>query len=239
MRRWLAPVCFALAGACASAPKIQVQQRAVSIDLAEVEKSFTVSEVARAFARGRSAAGFVVSRRDLQASGPARRTSSTAISPTPLPDVVRAFRSRYPGIKVEDRPNGTLFFTLPDTRCVAALNRPLSNVKLSGTVYGVGFDLLRSANPAIENVPPAILGSGLQPNGSFLTVREVSVVSPRLTLHEALDEIIRQVPGLVWLMLEDVDRRDALPGCYLTWMSALETVDSPYDFLQLRVRFNS
>jgi hypothetical protein len=104
---------------------------------------------------------------------------------------------------------------------------------LVAPVYAIGFYLLRAGNPKLPDVPPGIVSGGGDEVPSAL-MAQVSLYYQRLTLHEALDEIVRQVPGLVWGLVEDADRTDGQPTCRLTWFTAGGTSFGSYDFLRMR-----
>jgi len=237
---WRSAVCalvFAIVTLDLPGTGVAAFQKATAVDSGDLLRAGTVSDFVRALARAEVAAGFVTSRADMRAVSEVarRKLTSPALSAT-VGEVVSAFRSRYPGYEVDPVPGGSLFFAPRATPCRAALRQPLEDLKLTGPVYAVGFHLLRSANPAIPNIPPGVVGSGPSLGEPSLILRQVSLFYQRLTLHEALDEIVRQVPGLVWLLVQDVDRRDARPSCLLHWMTGQETAATTYDFLQRRSR---
>lgn len=213
-----------------------VLQRSVPSEMSDVARVGTVGDFARALARGKVPAGVVVSRQDRKPTSTAgQRREGQAGALTTLGGVVPVFRAQHPAYDVEEGPGRGLFVALSNTPCRAALKRPLLDLKLTGPVYRVGFDLLRIGNPSVPNISPGIVSGGPAEIPSVLT-EQVSLFYQRLTLHEALDEIVRQVPGLVWMLVDDIDRRDSLPACILNWVAGTGSSITTYDFLQMRSR---
>lgn len=84
---------------------------------------------------------------------------------------------------------------------------------MDGPVFVVGDSLAKRINPHLPKAPPGLMGG----SRDDLRRRRVTLHFGSLTLKQALDEVSRQVPGVVWGLVAGQNPATGRPECLMRW----------------------
>lgn len=187
----------------------------------DAAKNGSAQDLASALARARVPAGAVLSADDMWVF-PRPPAEGAGAGPVALGAALNIFLTRQPGrfIREQDAVLLLLPARLPD--CTTRLTRRIPALDAEGQAFAVKQELVRAANRDRTPIPPpALIRSGLssldmverplEDDGIFyrspvtLHLRDVSVA-------EALNALVLQVPGLGWALVERYEIVVAGPG---------------------------
>jgi hypothetical protein len=149
-----------------------------------------------------------------------------------LGDALDDFARRQPRFSVTGLGSG-VFVALKKSPCLAPLSRTVAPISLTGTVPDVTYRLLRLLDPGFPAIPAGIAGGGGTEN---LLSRTVRVLSPAISLQAAFQEVVTQVPGVTWVVVDDINPRTSLRECLIEWVQDGSAAVTSYDLLSLSKR---
>jgi hypothetical protein len=198
-----------------------IARRRVSADFIEQARQWRVVNLAHALAAERVPAG-VVLYEDKEAVAHMRQPIE---QPALLGPALDAFVEKRPDYEVLVAGTG-LLFRPRHSACSPAVDRIVPGYDDRGPLYAVVQRLvLRASGQPLPAVPPGIVGSilGTWPPDEGDVTRRVELHSAATTLAALLNDLVAQVPGVVWGV------RDHWPGsppCNLTLFTANQTVST-------------
>lgn len=148
---------------------------------------------------------------------------------TSMASAVSNFRAAHPRYRVTEE-NGAILVAPVSSPCFGPLARTLKDLALSGPAYIVGHDLRRMIDPSLPATRP-MLGFSGPPQSISLLESPVSLYFQQLSYKAALDELVRQVPGLVWAFVEDQSPVTGRPRCMAQWVTPTGGAVSGWDSL--------
>lgn len=202
-----------------------LRQREASAALMDVAATGSTAEFARAMAREGIAGGVVLASR-LETRPTPPRVADLTRRPGRVGDALDLVAVRQPGLLVSELDD-TVFVRPATTSCTGPLATVLTDLRLDGPVFAVGYELAKRLNPSVPSAPPALMGAG---QGHVLRKRVGLYFSER-TLKQALDEVSRQAPGVVWALSGGENPKTARPECLLYWFTADGGASTFYDLL--------
>lgn len=120
----------------------------------------------------------------------------------PLGNVVAAFRERYPAYEVEDR-DGALVVRASVLGVVRLLEARVDRFRLNATSLGSAFNEAERIVDATIPVRGGLVGSvASNPDEPPATLTEMTIDLDvrNATLFDALNQIVQQAPGTVWVL---------------------------------------
>lgn len=199
--------------------------------LREVGEAGSVADFAHGLAAARIPAGVIMRKTDGQRTASAAIVARKGGRPGRLGDALTAFTSRHAGYSAWD-DQGVLVVAPPSSPCVKAVSRRLSSLTLRGPVLTVAFTLFQQVNPSLKNLPPpGLVNAGGTPASPSLLTQTVSLYQTEISLGGALRELVRQVPGLVWGVVEDAPPGTKGVACIVNWFQADRAASTSYNIL--------
>lgn len=192
-------------------------------------KRGSVEQFAAALAEARIPVGVVVLKKD---SG--GRTGELTMGPldktTTLAATVDEFETRYPEYRVGKTLDGIVIAPRSTGWCTRPLRTLRKSLTTSGEAFEVLYRIVRAwTGDNTPYIPPGIVGVGGVDQRPDIYRMQVTVDLTEGSLEEALNAVVRQVPGLGWAVREislpsqkpqgkDPDPGSAavLPGCNVT-----------------------
>ena len=160
----------------------------------------SVSDFAYALAEARLPGGVVAFERDFErGSGTLwQRRSTEEAAGVPLREVVTSFRRRHARYDIEEREGVMLVRARQIELRVGPLAKTADRFRVDG------LDPLAALHEAMRMVDASIPGGVV---GSFLgglpeARAPITLDMPNVTFLEVLNEIVRQAPGTVWILLQ-------------------------------------
>ncbi len=184
----------------------------------DVAQHGSVHQFGEALAVAEVPAGVVIARADWTFDS-TRAFGFDRLMPSPRSTVLTEFQRRHPSYRVRERRDGGSFVIEPlRHRCTQPLSTRLNSFEASGSVLEV-FDLIRKAlDPAAPQPAPGLVGGGpLPPPGSGANLEAhrtmVAINLGATSLEDVFFEVVRQAPGVVWGIHEEINRRDGRADC--------------------------
>ena len=160
----------------------------------------SVGDFAYALAEARVSAGFVSVEGDFEhASGTLwhGRTTDQALG-VPFQEALTSFRSRHPRYDIEEREGVLLVRARQIAFTVGPLAKTAERFRIDGLHLLVAFhEAMRMVDAAI---PAGVVGSF--PGGLPESPAPIAFDMTNVTFLEVLNEIVRQAPGTVWILLQ-------------------------------------
>jgi hypothetical protein len=203
-----------------------IARRRVSSDFIEQARHWRVINLAHALAAERIPAG-VVLHEDREAIGEMQLPAEQGALLGPALD---AFVEKHTDDEVLVAGPG-LLFRPRHSACSPAVERIVPAYEDRGSLFAVVQRLVRKASgQPLPDVPPGIVGAGpgpvrgqWPPDGEGDLTRQVTLHNTGATLASLLNDLVAQVPGVVWGV------RDHWPGnppCNLTLFTANRVVST-------------
>jgi len=153
----------------------------------------TPADFAAALAEADLSAGFIVEDDRAKSDGDYSAAPRSSDRST-LGEAIAAFTRYHSGHRVTQRDDVLIVETERPTICHDALTRPVTNVRLEGTLHHVLDGAFRAGNPAHPPFPPGLLG------GPALELPRVQVAIASGPFRDVLNVLAGQVRGFVWVM---------------------------------------
>jgi hypothetical protein len=115
--------------------------------------------------------------------------------------------------------------------CRAVLDRVIT-LRSRGPAFKVIFDLARSLDPSLPDIPPGIVQGGGADVGPSVFERSLEVNLSGRTVLDAMTELAARSPGLVWAVREtssDPGKMGAATKCTLTLLAGTHTLWTSYE----------
>jgi hypothetical protein len=191
-----------------------------------------VESFGRSLALDRIPAVVIVNERDIARVPVDVQQARAAVSRRlPLTDALAAFESRLQGYSAA--LNDGVVRIRPDRMgaCDAGARRILPQVTLIGPVYNVLWQLAKLVDPeGTPTGPPSIVcGGQCADSGNKPHLAGVQLIlDGRSTLGDALADLSRQAPGVVWMLLEREGTSAGAGVCRIGYYSLTSRLDTSY-----------
>jgi len=169
---------------------------------------------------------------EMDVVGPPRTTRQPGGQIAPE-EAVQSFSQRWGHLFTLTQSDGVFNVISPRARlCAAGLNRVITRQTTVGSPLEVLFAFARTFDESLQRLPPPGIvhggpgGNPREADGSFTQLVTVNVEEGRLQL--ALEQLVRNSPGLGWFAAERCDASGACL-CQLGLISATGVLRTSYD----------